>query len=129
MSKPDWTAMADRYGAQEAQYNGPRLAEDCATCGRHAGAEPCLGCLEDEARQADRFAAAFQGDCPPVCDLLTLSRAHQDAGAAQDGQASIALALGTWLALVIAFAVLALCVYGAAWADGAWLAPFAGLAR
>lgn len=56
-------------------------------------------------------------------------RAHQDAGAAQDGQASIALAVGAWLALVVAFAVVALCVYGAACVNGAWLAPFAGLAR
>ena len=129
MSKPDWTALADRYGAQEAQYTAPLLWRDCATCGLQAGEQPCLGCLEDFAREADRFAQVFQGDVPPAADLLTRARAHQDAGAAQDGQATIALALGAWLALVVAFAALALCVYGAAWIDGAWLAPFAGLAR
>lgn len=29
-----------------------------------------------------------------------------------------------WLALVVAAVAVTLCVYGAAWIDGAWLAPF-----
>ena len=129
MSKPDWTTLADRYGAQEAAYNAPLLYQDCPECGARAGETPCIGCLNDWADEADRFVAAFQGDCPPAVDLLTLSRAHQDAGAAQDGQASIALALGTWLALVVAALVVVASVYGAAWVNGVWLAPFGGLAR
>lgn len=132
MSKPDWTALADRYGAQEAQYNAPNPDDDWEYCGecmaRVPGGIPDGMCIcEDCAR---RLGLTDQhGDAPPAIDLLTASRAHQDAGAAQDGQASIALALGTWLALVVAFALLAMCVYGAAWVNGVWLAPFAGLAR
>ena len=122
MSKPDWTALADRYGAQPAEYNAGEDDDDweCEFCGRAPSDCKCAD-GEELQRRSDAHNDAV--------DLLTLARAHQDAGAAQDGQASIALALGAWLALVVAFAALALCVYGAAWIDGAWLAPFAGLAR
>ena len=117
MSKPDWTALADRYGAQEAAYHGEPDPDDdeCEFCGLP---DARCRCADDQLP-----------DATSRVDLLTLSRAHQDTGAAQDGQASIALALGTWLALVVAFALLATCVYGAAWVNGVWLAPFAGLAR
>ena len=54
----------------------------------------------------------------------------RDAGA-RDGQATVrlALAFAPVVALVIAFGLIAAAVWGAAWIDGAWLAPFAGLAR
>ena len=132
MSKPDWTALADRYGAQEAAYNAPNPDDDWEYCGecmaRVPGGIPDGMCIcEDCAR---RLGLTDQHSEPvPAIDLLSLSRAHQDAGAAQDGQASIALALGTWLALVVAALVVVASVYGAAWVNGVWLAPFGGLAR
>lgn len=115
MSKPDWTALADRYGAQGAVYDDGYLVDGDGI------AMPCRGC-DEPAQDGGAYCRACR-------DANAIRQAHLDAGAAQEGQASIALALGAWLALMVAFAVLAMCVYGAAWVDGAWLAPFAGLAR
>lgn len=117
MSKPDWAALAARFGAQEAAYDCdyPRgKTTYCVDCGNAVGATGNSAWVQ----------------CP-ACQRTygVIGRDPYEAGAAQDGQASIALAWGAWLALVVVFAALALCVYGAAWINGAWLAPFAGLAR
>lgn len=118
MSKPDWTALAARYGAQEASYNAPD--DDLRPCAR------CSGLIPPEMHLCDGCAADWAAEHQSV-----LAACERDAGAAEDSQATVALALalGTCLAFVVAALVLALCVYGAAWIDGAWLAPFAGLVR
>lgn len=129
MSKPDWTALADRYGAQPADYNAPALDADCLACGREHGAGLCEECLAVERGEMPPDTIISFAPFPAPPDYLGIARANQDAGAAQDGQASIALALSAWLALLVAALVVVACVYGAAWINGVWLAPFAGLAR
>lgn len=123
MSKPNWDALAVRFGAQEAEYAAPEPQHtDQRTICRSRGcgwlAEPgalyCRGC--QEANRLNEQQRQF--------DLLAAARAHQDAGATQDGRALIA---GTvWLAAVLVCAAITLAVFGAAWANMLWLAPFGG---
>jgi len=143
MSKPDWTALADRYGAQPAEYNG-ELFEDqnwiCPKCGSIGyepwceGADECRECAQKEIKQQkaqwdydDELRRTGEALHHAV-DLLTLARAHQDAGAAEDGQATVALAwMVSAVGLLVFFTIVTIAAFGAACIDGAWLAPFAGL--
>lgn len=66
------------------------------------------------------FDKTLPDDEPAALDLYEQARRREETHA---GQASIALALASWLALLLVVGVVALCLYGAHAVTAAWLAP------
>jgi hypothetical protein len=113
------------WGAALDGYDNPANVVDlpgwpgAMPVARHIGSEDLITAVGDFMGDWDRGVITRAA-------LIAYLQQLNAQEAATDGQATVLVALGSWLAFLVACAVVAGCVYGAQWADMLWLAPWGG---